>query len=85
MLALQAIETKYHCATETKSSRISASSASGIRIYIGYPHELSGVDCHAAAAEVLASKLGWVEENEAFGKKFVAGGTQGGYVFVQII
>lgn len=84
MYALQAIPTKYHGATNTKGSRISATSAFGIKIFIGYPHELSGVDCHAKAAEYLARKLGWLGEDTGFASKFVAGGTNTGYVFVQV-
>jgi len=81
MIARQAIQTKYHGPTNTKGSRISATSASGIKVFIGYPHELSGVDCHAKAAEALARKLGWTAE--AFEAHWVAGGTKDGYVFVQ--
>ena len=85
MNALQAIQTKYHGSTNTKGSRISATSASGIKVFIGYPHELSGVDCHAKAAEALARKLDWIGEDHSFASKFVAGGTYTGYVFVQVI
>jgi len=82
MIARQSIQTKYHGPTNTKGSRISATSASGIKIFIGYPHELSeGVDSHALAAATLARKLGWTAE--AFEAHWVAGGTKGGYVFVQ--
>ena len=83
MNAFQAIETKYHGATNTKGSRISATSASGIKTYIDYPHELSGVDCHAIAAEKLARKLEWLKPGEEFEGKYIAGGTRSGYVFVQ--
>lgn len=83
MNAFQAIETKYHGATNTKGSRISATSASGIKVYIDYPHELSGVDCHAKAAEKLALKLDWLKLGEEFEGKYIAGGTRSGYVFVQ--
>jgi len=83
MHAFQAIETKYHGATNTKGSRISATSASGVKVYIHYPHELSGVDCHALAAEKLALKLDWLKLGEEFEGKYIAGGTRAGYVFVQ--
>lgn len=83
MRAFQAIETKYHGATDTKVSRISATSASGIKVYIDYPHELSGCDCHARAAEKLARKIGWLKQGEEFSGKYIAGGTRAGYVFVQ--
>ena len=85
MNALQAIQTKYHGATNSKGSRISATSASGIKVFISYPHELSGVDCHAKAAEALVRKLDWIGEGTSFDSKFVAGGTHTGYVFVQVI
>lgn len=83
MHAFQSIETKYHGATNTKGSRISATSASGIKTYIDYPHELSGVDCHAIAAEKLARQLEWLKPGEDFKGKYIAGGTRAGYVFVQ--
>ena len=83
MHAFQAIETKYHGATDTKGSIISATSASGIKVYIDYPHELSGVNCHAKAAEKLARKMEWLKPEEAFDGKYIAGGTRAGYVFVQ--
>ena len=83
MNAYQAIETKYHGATNTKGSRISATAASGIKVYIDYPHELSGVDCHARAAEKLARKLEWLKLGEEFEGNYIAGGTRSGYVFVQ--
>lgn len=83
MHAFQAIETKYHGATDTNGSRISATSASGIKVYIGYPHELSGVDCHAKAAEKLARKLEWLKPGEEFESKYIAGGTRTGYAFVR--
>ena len=83
MIAMQAITTKYHGATDTKGSRISATTASGIRKYINYPHEFSGVNCHAAAAEHLARNLGWLRGEVPFDEQYVAGATESGYVFVQ--
>jgi hypothetical protein len=82
MIALQSIETKKHGPTDTRGSRISATTASGIRVTIGYPYELSGVDCHALAAETLARKLKWIDPEEAFSSRWIAGGTKAGYVFV---
>ena len=55
----QAITTKYHGPTNTKGSRISATSASGIRVYVPYAYELSTNECHTKAAEVLRAQLGW--------------------------
>jgi len=82
LLALQAIETKKHGPTNTRGARIIATSASGERVTIGYPYELSGVDCHAKAAEALARKLEWIRACDEFEDRFVAGATQKGYVFV---
>ena len=72
---MQAITTKYHGPSNTRGSRISATSASGIRIYIPYPHELSGEEVHRKAAERLCEKLQWKG-------KLACGGTKEGYAFV---
>jgi hypothetical protein len=56
---MKAIQTKYHGPTNAKGSRISAKAEGIGRIYIPYPHELSGVDCHRKAAWTLMDKLGW--------------------------
>lgn len=82
MFASQAITTKYLPVTDTKGARIKATTASGLSVVIGYPHELTGVDCHAAAAEKLARKLGWLDSDRAFADQYAAGGTATGYVFV---
>ena len=55
---MQAIITKYLCPTNTKGSRIKASCAAG-SVTIDYPHELSGMDCHAKAAYALLAKMHW--------------------------
>ncbi len=55
---MQAIQTKYLCPTNTKGGRIKASSAGG-SVTIDYPHELSGMDCHAKAAYALLAKMHW--------------------------
>jgi hypothetical protein len=85
MYASQAIETKYHGPTDTKGSRIGAVSASGIKVYIDYPHELSGVNCHAKAAERLARQLEWLMPEDRFEAEYMAGRTRSGYVFVRIV
>lgn len=82
MMASQAITTKYLPCTNTRGSRIQAKTTSGIKVTISYPHELSGVDCHALAAEQLARQLGWLESGTAFEQQYAAGGLQTGYVFV---
>ena len=55
----QAIITKYHGPGNVRGARISATTASGIRHTIGYPHELSTSEGHHRAAQELADKLGW--------------------------
>lgn len=55
---MQAIITKYLSATNNRGSRIKATCAAGSAT-IGYPHELSGMDCHAKAAYALIAKLHW--------------------------
>ena len=56
-----AIHTRFHPATDTRGARIGATCVRMGRIErfsIGYPHELTGVDAHAAAAKaIIASKL----------------------------
>jgi hypothetical protein len=56
---MKAIITKYHGATNTRGSRISASDEDGNRVSIPYPHELSGEDVHIAAANALCDKMKW--------------------------
>ena len=55
---MQAIITKYLSATNSRGSRIKATCAAG-SVTIGYPHEFSGMACHAAAAKALVDKMGW--------------------------
>jgi hypothetical protein len=74
---MQAIQTKYLSATNSKGSRIKATCASG-SVTIGYPHELSGMNCHAKAAYALLSKMHW-------DYKLVGGElASGGYAFVMV-
>lgn len=73
---MQAIRTKYHGATNFKGSRITATSASGIKVTIPYPHELSGQACHQKAADALCDKLNWPKD------RLIGGGLSDGYVFV---
>lgn len=78
--AQQAIETKYHGPTNTRGSRITATTGNGHhKLTIPYPYELSGEACHAKAAEALASKLRWLD-----GWHLVGGATKAGYVFVLV-
>lgn len=55
---MQAIITKYLGPTNVKGSRIKATCAAG-SVTIDYPHELSGMDCHAKAAYALLAKMHW--------------------------
>ena len=55
---MQAIHVKYLPCTNTKGSRIKATCQAG-SIIIDYPHELSGMDCHAKAAYALLTKMHW--------------------------
>ena len=73
---MTAIITKYHGPTNTRGSRIIAT-ANGHRVSISYPYELSGIECHRAAAEALVKKMGWGPEG-----KLIGGGTDTGYAFV---
>lgn len=59
---MQAIVTKYHGATNTKPSKISARSASGLRITVSYDHALNADGNHYAAARKLCAKYNWPNE-----------------------
>ena len=76
---MQAINTKYLSATNTRGSRIKATCQAG-SVTIGYPHELSGMACHAAAAKALVEKLGWGHAH--YGDLMGGGLPSGDYVFV---
>jgi hypothetical protein len=56
---MKAIVTKYHGATNFRGARISATAEGVGRIYVSYPHKLSGEDVHRLAAETLCKKYGW--------------------------
>jgi hypothetical protein len=73
---MQAITTKYHGPTHTRGARITATSESGLRATIGYPHELDGERCHRVAVLALCKKIGWT------GELIAAGLRHGGYVYV---
>lgn len=78
-LVTQAIITKYHGPTNTVGSRISATSASGIRVFIPYPHEANTEEAHRRAADKLIAKLGWETD-----KPYAQGALKTGYAFVAI-
>lgn len=70
-----AIETKYIGPTDTKPSRIRASTSNGQSLTMGYDHELTTDDAHAKVAIALRDKMGWKGE-------MVCGATKAGLVFV---
>jgi len=75
---MQTIITKVSSATNTRGTRIVATSTGGSRVSVGYPHHLKeGTQAHWEAAHKLAQKLGWTGTMQA-------GGIKGGYVFVFI-
>lgn len=74
---MQTITTKYHGATNTRGSRISATSESGQRVTIAYDDALSTEQAHRVAAQALCDKLGWHWQ-------LVQGATKRGYVFVPV-
>ena len=72
----EAIITKYHDATHTKGSRVTATACGGVKVSIPYPHDLNGEAVHMAAAAALMAKAGRKG-------KLVAGlMPTGGYVFI---
>lgn len=74
---MQAIITKYFGPTNSRGSRIKATCSAG-SVTIDYPHELSGMDCHAKAAYALLAKLQW-------GYKLMGGQLPSGdYAFVLV-
>jgi hypothetical protein len=71
----QAITTKYAGPTNSRGSRVIASSASGIKVTIPWDHEFDDFENHVIAAEALQKKLGWTGA-------LIGGGVKDGYVFV---
>lgn len=73
---MQSIETRYHGATNTKPSKISATaSGCGKRVYVSYDHALDADGNHKAAALKLMETLDWRG-------RFIGGHTKYGMVFV---
>ena len=72
---MKAIKTTYKGPTDYKGSRIIATDEDGNKATISYPHELSGMDCHAKAAVELCNKMGWTGTLHG-------GGLKDCYVFV---
>lgn len=75
----QAISTKYLAPTDTKGSRIKATTGSGgASITIDKDDSLSDEKSHLKAIEALLEKMGWDKERMAIG------GTKEGYVAVPV-
>ena len=73
---MKAILTKYHGATNTKGSRVSASDCDGNRVTITWQGEFDTEPNHRAAADALCAKMGWV------GGEMAGGFTKDGMAFV---
>ena len=57
---MQHITTRYLGPTDHRGSRIKATTSYGKdSITIGYPYELSGIDCHVKAVKELIKKVKW--------------------------
>lgn len=63
-MILQGILTRYHGPTNVKGSRISATTASGVRRVFHLNHALSADQNHSHAAHALANELGWLKNGE---------------------
>lgn len=74
----QAIVTRFRGPTNVRGSRIIASCEAG-RIMVDCDDRLDIAENHAAAAAMLADKMGWRERDE-----LACGGTKDGYVFVLV-
>lgn len=72
---MKAISTKYRGPTNSRGPRVYASDGNGNRASIPYPHELSEIAVHAAAAVALCQKMKWSGE-------LIGGYTRDGCVFV---
>lgn len=59
---MQAITTTYYGATNTRSSKIVAKSASGLKLSLSYDHEYTADKMHERAARALCDKYGWTNE-----------------------
>jgi len=72
---MKAIKTTYHGATNFRGARIKATDGDKNSIWIPYPYELSGEDCHKKAAVELCKKMKWDTD-------LLGGGLKDCYVFV---
>lgn len=72
---MQFIRTKYHGATNTRGSRIIATTSSGTRKSFSYDHALNAEANHREAAKMLATNLNWDGQ-------WIAGHGEDGNVYV---
>lgn len=81
IFAFQSIQTNYLPTTNSRGSRIKATTSNGLSVSIPYPHELSGADCHWEAVKALLHKHGL-----QWGDKWAVGSSVDGrgYVFVPV-
>lgn len=86
-----AIETRYHGPTDYKGARISARLTDWTDrkfrpIFISYPHELSGRDCHLLAARALIEKWDATRAEGKFRPLHIiaSSGADRGYVFMAV-
>lgn len=56
---MKAIMTKYHGATDTKGSRVSASDGDGNRVILSWDNSMNGDENHDNAALTLCARMGW--------------------------
>lgn len=81
----QAITTKYHGPTNTKGSRISATTGAGIRIYIGYDHALNIDQLYAKACAALVDHMAGDDANSPWHGQYVGGEIGNGvWAWVQV-
>jgi uncharacterized protein (DUF1501 family) len=75
---MDAIETRFMGATNTRGSRIKATTLGNNvqSVTVAYDHALNAWDNHRAAAETLIQKLGWLDTS------FYGGETAHGSVWV---
>lgn len=74
------IFTKYFGPSNVRGARIAAWAPGWdlSRVYISYPHEKSGADCHAEAARALLIKAGKNQKNDCY----IYAAIPGGYCFI---
>ena len=77
---MQAIVTRYHGATNTQQSRISARTQ-GRKLFVKWDHDLNIDQNHDAAAYELARQLGWDKYGRIVGGG-MPDGTGNAYVIV---